>query len=518
MNFNKSAVFFAIIFGLNACDDNPKQTETSPVSLELLQQQVIAQQKILQEQEQRRLTRGVYSDLTLNLLQANNAEQMTFLRDLLEGLVIYDRNGNIVPAVAEKWQSEDNKTWIFILRPNIKWSNGEALTAHDFVRAWQQLALSDSKLKHYLQFINLANSQAVLEKTLPVEQLGVHALNDHTLQIQLDKSTPYLPKMLAHVALLPRYGEPVQKFVGNGAYQLKSQNGNIIQLEKNLHYWNNAAVAFSEVQYQKITTQQALTNIDWVDNPLVTQSKSAVNFPQLCTYFYEFNFKDPMLKESAVRKALVSMISPISIVQNENINARANGSYLPKNLQFEDERSWAPTVLEQLFTSFNISETNPLKLRLTYDNTAPHSDIANRLIRAWSQSDLLRIEADPQPRTKILEKRMKGDFQLIRSGWCADYNDPSAFLNLAYSKSPDNKTGYNNPDIDKLLEQSLDKKITEEKRTALYQQIYQILRDDVVVLPIFQYMKPVHIKSNLKGYNVENPTEVIYSKDLWRDR
>lgn len=515
MKYGKSAVILGIILILVTIHyKQPQKQQIGSDPLDVFQQQ----QAMRQEKERGMLTRGVYRDLTLNPLQADSAEQMTFLRDLLEGLVIYDRRGEIAPAVAEKWQTDDNKIWIFSLRKEAKWSNGEALTAHDFMRSWRQLALSGNRLSSYLQFMNIANAQAVIQKTLPVEQLGISVPDEHTLRIELDKPTPYLPKMLAHIALMPRYGGESVHFVGNGAYQLAAQNGDIIRLQQNSHYRNAAAVAFPQVQYQKITAAQdlnALNAPDIVEQPK-SISKSAVDFPRLCTYFYEFNFNHPLLKESAVRKALVSMISPISIVQNEKLPGRADGSYLPKNMQFENENIWEPALLEQLFLQFGISEKNPLKLRLSYDNSLPHSAIARRLIQAWSQSDLIRIEADPQPKAALLEKRAKGDFHIIRSGWCADYNEPSAFLNLAYSKSPDNKVGYKNQAVDELLEQTLANNITEEKRTALYRQVYQILRNEHIVLPVFQYTGQVHIKPNISGYSTDNPTGVIYSKDLSR--
>ena len=93
------------------------------------------------------LKRGVYSDLTLQPWQAQSEEQTQLLRDLFEGLTAYDVQGNLVPAVAENWQTEDNKTWIFTLRENAKWSNGEPITASDFVQSWQTLSQSESPLK-----------------------------------------------------------------------------------------------------------------------------------------------------------------------------------------------------------------------------------------------------------------------------------------------------------------------------------------------------------------------------------
>ena len=224
----RSAVIFSIIFTVVACDklDNPK-----PIS-----PQVEAPKNPRLESNRVELKRGVYSDLTLQPWQAKNEEQTQLLRDLFEGLTAYDAQGNLVPAVAESWQTKDNKTWIFTLRENAKWSNGEAITASDFVQSWQALSQSKSSLKNYLAFMNVKNAKSVLEKTLAVESLGLFVENDRTLRIELDKASPYLPSMLAHVSLLPRYAKFTENLINNGAYQLQSQSENQYILTANPYY------------------------------------------------------------------------------------------------------------------------------------------------------------------------------------------------------------------------------------------------------------------------------------------
>lgn len=459
------------------------------------------------------LIRGIYGDLITQQSKLSQPEQGAILRDLFDGIVNYDSLGNIVPGIAEKWQSADQKSWIFHLRKNAKWSNGEPLTAQDIVQSWQKLALSTHPQRQYLQYINIQNAAAVIQQSLPVEQLGIKALNENTLQIQLDKSTPYFPKMLAHLALLPQYSSDTN--VSSGAYQLQFQNETEIRLQKNPHYWRNKAEGFERVIYKKLSQEDSVESIDFIENP-IQKSNNIRYFPQLCTAFYEFNFRDPKLAQSAVRKSLVSMVYTPNIMAGQK-NFFVNGmNFLPQNMQFEQEREYQPTVMEQHLKAVGITEKQPLTLRLTYDNTPPHSTIAERLIQVWSQSDLIRIVADPVDYSTLLEKRAKGDFQLIRSGWCADYNDPSAFLNLLHSTHPDNKFGFTHSKVDKLLEQTLSAKISDSERTTLYQQLTVISQQENVVLPIFQYTNAVHILPTLTGYHLKNSSGVLYSKDLSR--
>ena len=500
----RSAVIFSIVFTVVACDklDNPK-----PVS-----PQVEASKNPQLESNRVELKRGVYSALTLQPWQAQSEEQTQLLRDLFEGLTAYDAQGNLVPAVAESWQTKDNKTWIFTLRENAKWSNGEAVTASDFVQSWQALSQSESPLKNYLAFMNLKNAKAVLEKTLAVESLGLFAENDRTLRIELDKASPYLPSMLAHVSLFPRYTKSTEMLISNGAYQLQSQAENQYILTANPYYWAKEKVIFQQVKYQKIAADADLFDFDVVVNP-----KKAVqniqDYPQLCTYFYEFNLAAPMLQKSAVRKAIASMVSTKNLV-TDIAHLHPSNTFLPKSMLGEQESVWEPVVAEQLLSQNQISETHPLKLRIRYDDSSLNQTIATRLNRQLSQSDLLRVEHQGMSWPELQTARTKGDFQLIRSGWCADFNDPVAFLNLFYSKSPDNKNGYKNAEFDRLFESAMTT-TSEKVRLENYAKLKGIVQQEYLVLPIFQYSTPVYLAPSIMGAQV-NSVGIIYSKDLWR--
>ena len=500
----RSAVIFSIVFTVVACDklDNPK-----PVS-----PQVEALKNTQLESNRVELKRGVYGDLTLQPWQAQSEEQTQLLRDLFEGLTAYDAQGNLVPAVAETWQTKDNKIWIFTLRENAKWSNGEVVTASDFVQSWQALSQSESPLKNYLAFMNLKNAKAVLEKTLAVESLGLFAENDRTLRIELDKASPYLPSMLAHVSLLPRYAKPTEILISNGAYQLQSQVETQHILTANPYYWAKEKVIFQQVKYQKIVADADLSDFDVVINPQ-KKVQNIQDYPQLCTYFYEFNLADPMLQKSAVRKAIVSMVSTKNLVADIT-HLHPSNTFLPKSMLGEQESVWEPVVAEQLLSQNQISETRPLKLRIRYDDSSLNQTIATRLNRQLSQSDLLRVENQGMGWQELQMARTKGDFQLIRSGWCADFNDPVAFLNLFYSKSPDNKNGYKNAEFDRLFESAMTT-ISEKVRLENYAKLKGIVQQEYLVLPVFQYSTPVYLAPSIMGAQL-NSVGIIYSKDLWR--
>ena len=506
----KSAVIFGGVLLLLSCDNPtpppatvaPEETPMAPETTETLPQPSV-------------LTRGMYSDFQFNPHHLENDQQQALLHDLFEGLVIYDSQGKLFPGVAEHWETSDNKNWVFILREDAKWSNGEPLTAADFVRSWRELATSRSPLKTYLAFLNLKNANEVMAGKMPAEKLGIEALDERILRIVLDKKTPYLPAMLTHSVLLPSHpsSEPNQ-IIGNGAYQFVAQQGDTAILARNPYYWGNANVYFDQVNYRKIASDQMENNLDLIEN-VQNITPETTFLPKLCIYFYEFNFADPMLAKNEVRKALRAMLSVRNLVPQDGQRTEASVSFLPQSMQPEQEGSWEPTLVENLLQAAGINDKSPLQLTLTFDQDSFHPQIAQRLIQAWSQSDMIRIHANPVSWQTLLEKRAKGDFQIIRSGWCADYNDLSAFLINFYSKSPDNKSGYANSEVDQLLEKSMEK-ISTQERESIYNQIVQLLKNDNVVLPIFQYRTPISANPDLLGIDNTNPTGMIYSKDLRR--
>ncbi|MDO4626517.1 MAG: peptide ABC transporter substrate-binding protein [Pasteurellaceae bacterium] len=494
---------------LTACDRH--KTEVNPITTTHS-----AVQSIQPKQDDAVLKRATYEPLTLDLAQLQRVDQASLLRDVREGLVIADRQGNILPGVAEKWQTADNKVWIFQLRQNAKWSNGEKITAQDIIRSWQHLAQSTSPLKQYLALMNISNASAVLNKQLPVERLGINALDENTLRIELDKATPYLPQMLLHPALLLEYHNPnPNELIGNGAYQVAQRQDKQILLIKNPYYWHKDQVTFEQVQYQQIDAMQKINGFDWVEQPKMLDETTLLTYlPRLCTYFYEFNFNDPALSQKPVRQALVSMVSVLNLLPTDPKMLINSANFLPRNMQFKQERDWQPTFIEQQLKQAGFSEKHPLTLRISYDNDGLHKLLAERLIQAWSQSDLIVIKADPLTYQQLLAKRAKGDFQIIRAGWCADYNEPSAFLNLLYSYNADNKVHFYNEKIDQLLQKSLSPTLSQAQRTQLYQQIMLIVQQEYAQLSLFQYTKPIYIAPRIAGYQISNPSEVFYSKDL----
>ncbi len=185
---------------------------------------------------------------------------------LFEGLVTKDSDGNIQPGVAESWENTpDYKTWTFKLRQDAKWSNGDAVTAHDFVFAWQRLVnpLTASPYSSYLTYLNVENAQDIIDGKKKPEELAVKAIDDHTFQVQLSQPVPYAVELVTHSSLLPVHKATVEKYgdawvkkgnlVGNGAYTLADHviNEKIV-FERNKNYWNDKETVINKATFLAI--------------------------------------------------------------------------------------------------------------------------------------------------------------------------------------------------------------------------------------------------------------------------
>ncbi|SUT85843.1 putative oligopeptide transporter,periplasmic-binding protein [Actinobacillus ureae] len=511
MLFLKQALKFGRFFAicvvsaglLSACDQQNLQTQAAK-----------ATSTASSLQDRNILKRAVYAErLRVDAHFIRTADEAAFARDIFAGLVEFNEKGQIVPALAKNWFSENNKDWLFILDDSAKWSNGESVTADDFVASWQRLAEPQnvSPLAPYLVYMGIENAKEIAEGKKPVSELGVKALNPHSLQIKLTKPNAQLVKMLGHSALLPSFKGEMPKLsslVTSGAYRIAeiSDRSAKLQAVKN-------GLDFAKVEYYAISDLQAIKQLDVIENPLQSQQHNIWEFPRLCTYYYEFNFADPQLKKKEVRQALKAIVLSARI---PHLYGVANFSVLPRNMQAAISRQWAPVVVEPLLAQAGINVQNPLKLTLLYDDHGRHSAIANQMVRTLGESDLLQIQPQGVSWEQFLALREQKSFQLSRAGWCAEYADPLPFLLHFHSQSPDNKSNYANEMVDKKLEHLQNEKLSEEQRQQLIHSIVQQLEQDVAILPMFQYHRKVALDSTILGIDLHNDSEVIYSKHLYR--
>jgi oligopeptide transport system substrate-binding protein len=487
---------------------------------------------------------------TLDPHKNADVEGSNVIEQLFEGLLNDDANGKPVPGVATGYDLSDDKlTYTFHLRPEAKWSNGDPLTAADFVYSWRRLAnpATASEYAWFLELMNVENASAVVKGEKAPDELGVKALDDHTLQVKLAAPTPFFPKMVVHSSTYPVNQKVIEaegenwtqpgKLVGNGAYVLKSHDlGVQVSLDKNPQYWDAANVVMEHVKGLVINDNNiALTRylageLDRVQIPAGQYPRlkkefpdQAISTPYSCTYGYLFNLaeKGPAaLKDVRVRKAL-SYAMQRDVVVNQILQGGQEPAYNWTHWAIEgfkkpeiDYASWTQAErmekAKALLAEAGYGPSNPLKLTLQYNTDESHKKIAVAAQQFYKQIGV-QLELSNTEWKVFTDRLQSGDFEIGRYAWCADYNEASSFLDF-FRTDGMNYGKYSNPEFDRLLAESK----TSNDPNVEYTAAEKILAEDMPIAPIYQYAKVDMIRDDIKGLPTKNVMNSWRAKDIYR--
>ena len=488
---------------------------------------------------------------TLDPAKAEGLPEMHVIRDLFEGLVIQDRDGNIVPGVAESWQTEDNQTFVFQLRKDAKWSNGDHVTADDFVYSLRRAVdpKTASPNVWYLKLTKIKNIADVAEGKKPLDALGITAVDKHTLRFQLDSKVPYFVAMTGHTSMMPVHKSTVensekpwsdpQQFVGNGAFVLdKWVVNDRIELKKNTNYWDSADTHLTEVTYIPFENQNASINRYAVGEVDITsdvpthmaqklkkdyeQAYTAV--PLLCTYYYAFNTTRPPFDDERVRKAVsYSMMRDVitnGVTQVGNLPAYTFAHQYTAGVDATQPEysTWTQKQRDEkareLLKEAGYGDGKSLDFKLLYNTSESNKAIAVAIASMLKNNLGAKVELENQEWKSYLVARKQGDFDVMRASWCGDYNEASTFLSLLRSGSSGNFARYSSEAYDKAMNSAL--AATDEKaRQGFYDQAEQLLAADMPIAPIYYYMQARLVRPTVGGFAKNNVEGRIYSKDLY---
>lgn len=473
-------------------------------------------------------------------------------RDLFEGLLISDVDGKPSPGVAEKWENKDFKVWTFHLRKDAKWSDGTPVTAQDFVYSWQRLANPNtaSPYASYLQYGHIVNIDDIIAGKKPITDLGVKALDDHTFEVTLSEPVPYFYKLLVHSSVSPVPRAAVEKFgekwtqpaniVTNGAYKLKDWVVNErIVLERNTNYWDNAKTVINQVTYLPISSEVTDVNryrsgeIDMTYNnmPIELFQKLKKEIPNevhvdpyLCTYYYEINNQKAPFNDVRVRTAL-KLVLDRDIIVNKVKNQGdlpaysftppyTDGAKLVEPEWFKWSQEKRNEEAKKLLAEAGYTAEKPLTFDLLYNTSDLHKKLAIAAASIWKKNLGANVKLENQEWKTFLDTRHQGNYDVSRAGWCADYNEPTSFLNMVLSDSSNNTVHYKSPAFDKLIADTL--KVTDEaQRSELYSKAEQQLDKDSAIVPVYYYVNARLVKPWVGGYSGKDPMDNIHVKDLY---
>ncbi|MEC7764763.1 MAG: peptide ABC transporter substrate-binding protein [Pseudomonadota bacterium] len=474
------------------------------------------------------------------------------VRDLFEGLMNQDAEGNLVPGVATGYEaSEDKMTYTFTLREDAKWSNGDPVTAGDFVYAWRRAADPEtaSPYQWFMELMSIENAAEIVAGEADPETLGVTAVDDYTLVVKLTAPLPYFPQMTTHSTTFPSPQAVIEEFgadwtkpenmVSNGAYVLEEHlPGERSVRVRNEMYWDNANTIIDRVVALVINDENvALTRyladeLDRTDIPAGQYPRlseeypdEAVSFPRLCNYYYTFNVSDSgpeAFKDVNVRKALALAVDRDIIAEKVmqggqppayTFTPAAVAGFEPPALDWAGmDQAERDQMAKDLLAEAGYGPDNPLSFEMVYNTSDAHEKVAVALSQLWKQK--LGVEATlANMEWKVfLEERGNQNFEMARGAWCGDYNEASTFLDLLDSASGYNDGKYSNERVDELLEQAK----TSDDTGPLYAEVEQILYDEMPVIPIYHYAGVYMLDGDLGGWPVDNVEQNWYSKDLYK--
>ncbi|MFX3623381.1 MAG: peptide ABC transporter substrate-binding protein [Ectobacillus sp.] len=461
---------------------------------------------------------------------AKDSVSFIVLNNVMEGLYRLDKNNKAVPGVAEKYEkSEDGKKYTFKLRKDAKWSNGDPVTAKDFVFAWKRALDPATKSEYAYIMFDVKNAQAINEGKASPDTLGVKAIDDYTLEVELEQPVPYFLDLTSFATFYPlnekfvkeqgaKFGLEANTTLYNGPFVLsdwKHEQG--WQYKKNDKYWDNKTVKLTEINVSVVKDLGARVNLyeagdadrvilasEFVDkyksNPeFATEKDVSVFFLRLNQ---KRNGKDTPLANVNARKAIsmafdkkgltgvilndgstpADFLVPAEFVTGPDgkdfrkINGNMNGTDLKKAKEY-----WEKAKKEL--------GTDKVTLELLNYDTDTAKKVGE-FLKDQLEKNLpgLTVNIKQQPFKQKLDLETKMDYDFSYAGWGPDYPDPMTFLDMFVTGNSHNEMSYSNPEFDKLIKDGKTTLLTDPKARweALAKAEKILIEKDTAIAPIYQ--------------------------------
>ncbi len=441
---------------------------------------------------------------------------------LFEGLTRYNpTNAFPMPGLAERWEiSPDGKEYTFHLRSNLVWSTGEPITAHDFVYSWRR-ALDPRTASEYAgQLFYLKNGEEYnTGRIKDPSQVGVAVVDDRTLRVELGHPTPFFLDLCAFqtLAVVPRqaiekHGDRwlmARPVPTSGPYQLEAWRVNDkIRLRKNPRYWDaantateivdllpclnaNTALNLYETGAADVVWDKNLVPVDLLD--ILLKRPDFHSFPYLGTYFVRFNVTRKPFDDSRVRKAFALTLDRKRIVERITRGGeRIASSYTPPSVTGYDPPPGLeqdPELARKLLADagFPAGKGFPSVHYLFDTSSRQNEQVAIELQEMWDRELGVKVELRKLEWKTYLRALGDLDYDLCRSSWIGDYNDPNTFLDMFMSNNGNNRTGWKSARYDELLRAANSRVDPKEREMDLQAAETLLIREDVPISPVYYY-------------------------------
>lgn len=479
---------------------------------------------------------------------ATDAASFIVFGQTMEGLYILDESDTPVPAIADGDPdiSEDGKEYTFKLREDAEWSNGDPVTANDFVYSWQRAVDPDTGSEYAYMFSGIIeNATEIMNGDKDPEDLKVEAEDDFTLKVTLEQPVEYLDSLLAFGTYLPlnekfveeqgdKFGTNSDTMLANGPFVLTDWDGSGLtwKYERNDNYYDKDNVALDEVNVQVSKEPSTAVNLFETDKADRTAALSAEyaqqyqndenasTFEEGSSWYLKFNQerdgKDTPLANKNIRKALAMAFDKEAYTKTVLANGSVpTGGLVPRGLATnpetdedfrEESGDLMGTDLDKAkeYWEKGLEELGEKEITLDYlsddtENAKKTSEYFQNQLE--TNLDGLKLELKNVPFKVRLQDTTKQDYDIVMHGWGPDYLDPMTFLDLFVTDGTNNETSYSNKDYDKLIDDAKVKYANDpEKRwEAMLEAEKLLIEEDTVIAPIYQRGRLVLIKPTVKG-------------------
>ena len=486
---------------------------------------------------------NVATDIELSTMDsgiATDGHSFEAIAAVIEGLYQLDADGNPIPGMAESTEvSEDGKTYTFKLR-DAKWSNGTPVTANDFVFAWRRLAdpATASEYSYMLDVAAIKNSSEVLKGKMPKEKLGVTAIDDKTLKVELNYAIPFFYQLMAFPSFYPINEEFYEKYdeqysltpeaiLANGPFKMSTWNqGSGYELVKNNEYYDAQNIKLDGINVQLIKDnqsaiiayEQGTVDIVKLTGELVEQYKDSNEmFNKLDGYLWYLspNTTVPGLDNANLRLALALSYDKEQIAENllKDGSIPANFAIPVKLAVGPDKKDFRATSPEYLKTDkskakeyYEIAKKelgkDSFNFELLFEDTEASKKVAEYL-KSEIETNLpgVTLTLKQQPKKSRLQLMQRGEFDLGLTRWGPDYADPMTYLDMWTTNAANNAGLWSNEKYDNIIyEASKGNLVTKvEERWQALKDAEKIVMNEAAILPVYQSGSAMLIKSNIKG-------------------
>jgi oligopeptide transport system substrate-binding protein len=478
--------------------------------------------------------------------------EANILRDLFQGLVMQDEKANLIPGAAESWTvSDDGTVYTFKLRKDGVWSDGTPVTAEDFVFAFHRLEDPATGAEYASMLYPVKGAEDFNTKKGKAEDMGVKAIDATTLEVTLKAPTPYFLEMLTHQATYPVNKASMDKLgadwikpgklVSNGAYTLAEWVPNDhLKLVKNPKFWDAASVKIDTVNY--IPTEDRSSAMkrfeageldSYDDLPTEQLADLKAKFgdqikvgPYLGTYYYAIKTDKEPWNNVELRNAISMAIDRDFLAEKVWQNSMLPGysmvppgieGYTPAMAKYADmpqidREDEAKKILEKL----GYTPEHPLKMEIRYNTSENHKNTA---VAIQEQLKPLGVEVtllntDTKTHYGFLEQ--KGNYDVARAAWIADYKDPETFLGISRKASGNNYSNYDSPAYEAAMDKAAAAGGKPEERMKELADAERILIDDVGQIPLLYYSYHDIVSSKLHGFT-DNVMDIHPSRFISKD-